>query len=118
MKKHITENVKTIKSKKNIKIMEDNGTKSKFINNRLIKKTKKLNTDVEKTTINNRYSPLNTINQSIEIPSIGDTNIDNENYETKINNIIDNELDELKKDEENIELLLDQLNDINETDII
>ena len=91
---------------------------------------------------NNPNSPKNTINQSIEIPLIPlnnntntnidsnnyevtinndintNTNINSNNFEVNINNIIDNELKELKRDEENIELLLDQLNDINESDII
>ena len=125
MKKNMTEKKKSVNTPKiKNKNNENNRTKSGPITNILIKKATKLNTDIEKTKINNRYSPLDTINQSIEIPLIGNTNIntntniESENYETKINNMIDNELNELKKDEENIELLLDQLNDINESDII
>ena len=121
MKKNMTEKKKTFNTPK-IKTNNNahNRNKSGPITNIIIKKATKLNTDIEKTTINNRYSPLDTINQSIEIPLISDTNknIGSENYENTINNMIDNELKELKKDEENIELLLDQLNDINESDII
>lgn len=120
LKKNMTEKKKVINFKSLKNNNEEHRTISGPFTNRLFKKAPKLNTEIKKTKINKRYSPLDSINQTIEMPLTNDlnTNIESENYETKINDMIDNELNELKKDEENIELLLDQLNDINETDII
>lgn len=70
-------------------------------------------TDLELSNVNNRYSPLNTFNQSIEIPN-SNLNLDYEDIGKEINEAIDIELKELEQDETNIELLLDQL--IDETD--
>jgi hypothetical protein len=77
-------------------------------------KKKNINSSVGMRNVNsnNRYSPVNT-NNSIEIPF----NIDYEDLGKKINNALDNELKELQKDEENIELLLEQLNE-DDNDII
>jgi hypothetical protein len=77
-------------------------------------KKKNINSSVGMRNVNsnNRYSPVNT-NNSIEIPF----NIDYEDLGKKINNALDNELKELQKDEENIELLLEQLNE-EDNDII
>jgi len=77
-------------------------------------KKKNLNSSVgmRNVTSNNRYSPVNT-NNSIE----NLFNVDYEDLGKKINNALDNELKELEKDEENIELLLEQLNE-EDNDII
>ena len=77
-------------------------------------KKKNINSSVgmRNANSNNRYSPVDT-NNSIEIPF----NIDYEDLGKKINNALDNELKELQKDEENIELLLEQLNE-DDNDII
>ena len=145
LKKNISERKKNINLKKtNNKNENNNKTKSGPINKKF-NKNKKLNISLERNNtinFNNPNSPKNTINQSIEIPLIPlnnnintnidsnnyelainndlntNTNINSNNFEVNINNMIDNELKELKRDEENIELLLDQLNDINESDII
>ena len=145
IKNKILTKKKNINLKKtNNKNENNNKTKSGPINKKF-NKNKKLNISLERNNtinFNNPNSPKNTINQSIEIPLIPlnnntntnidsnnyevtinndintNTNINSNNFEVNINNIIDNELKELKRDEENIELLLDQLNDINESDII
>ena len=57
----------------------------------------------------NKYSPLNTVSQSVDIPNINNKTIDYENLGKNINNVIDSELKELEQDEANIELLLEQL---------
>jgi len=72
-------------------------------------------TDVELNNVNNRYSPLNTFNQSIEIP-FSSLNLDYDDIGKKINEAFDTELKELEQDEANIELLLDQLIDETEND--
>ena len=72
-------------------------------------------TDVELNNVNNRYSPLNTFNQSIEIP-FSSLNLDYDDLGKKINEAIDTELKELERDEANIELLLEQLIDETEND--
>ena len=59
-----------------------------------IKKKKKVNISAEKIDSNhiankNKYSPVNTTNQSIEVPLI---NVDYENLEKNIINVIDKEL--------------------------
>ena len=72
-------------------------------------------TDVELNNVNNRYSPLNTFNQSIEIP-FSSLNLDYDDIGKKINEAIDIELKELERDEANIELLLEQLIDETEND--
>ena len=72
-------------------------------------------TDVELNNVNNRYSPLNTFNQSIELP-FSSLNLDYDDIGKKINETIDIELKELEQDEANIELLLDQLIDETEND--
>lgn len=75
-------------------------------------KKKKNNSSVGMRNVNsnNRYSPVNT-NNSIEIPFNNYNNADYEDLGKKINSAFDNELKELQKDEENIELLLEQLNE-------
>lgn len=91
--------------------------KTESINNKSsIKKDKNINVSADNfnsnneefKNYNNRYSPMNTLNQSIEIP-FSNLNIDYEEIDKKINSALDDELKELEKDEENIELLLDQL---------
>ena len=78
-----------------------------------IKKKKKVNISAEKIDSNhiankNKYSPVNTTNQSIEVPLI---NVDYENLEKNIINVIDKELKEIEQDQANIQLLLEQLNE-------
>ena len=97
-----------IYNKTNNKDEEDYTSKSKPIINNLMKKNKKKNSSAEKLNNNtNNYSPINTINQSIEIPKIN--KIDYENLGNIINSVIDNELKELEEDEAKIEFLLEQL---------
>ena len=57
----------------------------------------------------NKYSPINTVSQSVDIPNINSRIADYENLGKNINNVIDCELKELEQDEANIELLLEQL---------
>jgi len=126
---------KFVSSNKNNKVTKDNSKEKKknnslkrYNNNKnnikkkaepIIKKIisskkKNINSSVGLRNVNsnNRYSPVNT-NNSIEIPY----NIDYEDLGKKINNALDNELKELQKDEENIELLLEQLNEEDISDI-
>ena len=72
-------------------------------------------TDEELNNVNNRYSPLNTFNQTIDLP-FSSLNLDYDDIGKKINETIDIELKELEQDEANIELLLDQLIDETEND--
>ena len=99
------------KKKFNFKLEDDGSTKSRPIINQNINKNKKVNLSVEKMNGNNvnKYSPINTINQSSELPTINNINIDYETLGNDINNVIDNELKELEQDEAKIELLLEQL---------
>ena len=81
-----------------------------------IKKKKNVNLSAEKIDSNlivnkNKYSPVNTTNQSIEVPLI---NVDYENLEKNIVNVIDKELKEIEQDQANIQLLLEQLNEYND----
>ena len=106
--KKINNNLKN----KNYKKGEENFmTRSSPIINKNIYIEKKLNKSLENRydNVNNNYSPINT-NNTYEIPftNIG---IDYEDLKKKINKAIDNEIKELEKDEENIELLLEQLID-------
>ena len=93
----------------NIKKEEDFISNSRPVINCLIKRNKKINSSAEILNDNNtnKYSPINTINQSIDIPKI--SNIDYDNLGNNINSVIDNELKELEEDETKIEFLLEQL---------
>ena len=74
--------------------------------------------DLESNSINNRYSPLNslnTFNQSMDLP-YSNLNLDYDDIGKKINEVIDSELKELEQDEENLELLLGQLIDETENE--
>ena len=74
--------------------------------------------DLESNSVNNRYSPLNTLNtfnQSVDLP-YSNLNLDYDDIGKKINEAIDSELKELEQDEENLELLLGQLIDETEND--
>ena len=74
--------------------------------------------DLESSSVNNRYSPLNslnTFNQSMDLPCTN-LNLDYDDIGKKINEAIDSELKELEQDEENIELLLGQLIDETENE--
>lgn len=105
--KNINKDKKNINLKKfNIKKEEENLlTRSGPINYK-----KNLNRSLENRNVNtNRYSPINTTN-TMEIP-YATINIDYEDLGKKINTAIDDELKELEKDEENLELLLEQLID-------
>lgn len=130
---HKSTNNKVIK---NINLVKDkNNSLKKFYNKkeenyltksgpicRLINKEKKTNPIIENKNINNnnpnnanKYSPINTINQSIELPfNYNNLNIDFQALEKKINNVIDLELKELEQDEANIEFLLENLNSYND----
>ncbi len=96
----------------NNKKEEDNSTKIKPIINIMKNKNKKINLSTDNQIINNRYSPMYSINQTIE-SQINMTSIDFEDLGKKINNIIDLEIKELEQDESNIELLLNSLNAFN-----
>ena len=81
--------------------------KTESINNKSsIKKDKNINVSADNfnsnneefKNYNNRYSPMNTLNQSIEIP-FSNLNIDYEEIDKKINSALDDELKELEKDE-------------------
>ena len=120
---NINQNNKLIKSydkKNNISSTPShiNSNKNNFNRNndnlKLITRTHN-STDLELNNVNNRYSPLNTFNQSIELP-FSSLNLDYDDIGKKINETIDIELKELEQDEANIELLLDQLVDENEND--
>jgi hypothetical protein len=99
-------NMKKLNNKKE----DDYISKSRPIISKVTNKPKKLNSSVEINDNNNqnRYSPVNTINQSIELPKL--TNRDCDNLGNNINDVIDNELKELEEDETKIEFLLEQLN--------
>ena len=74
--------------------------------------------DLESSSVNNRYSPsntLNTFNQTMDLP-YSNLNLDYDDIGKKINEAIDIELKELEQDEENIEILLGQLIDETEND--
>ena len=117
---------KTINNKVSIKPIKDANSKnfnfqkkdSKVVPiNKLTKKNLNLNTSVEQINYNkktNHNSPLNTINQTIEIPVDNKDILDYEYLGQKINDTLNSELKELSQDEENIELLLEQLEDFNE----
>lgn len=62
----------------------------------------------------NKYSPLHSYNQTLDIPPTNNNNMNYEDLGKKINEIFDSELKELEQDEANIELLLEQLIDENE----
>ena len=96
--------------KLNNKKDDDYISKSRPIISKVTNKHKKLNSSVEINDNNNqnRYSPINTINQSIELSKL--TNRDCDNLGNNINDVIDNELKELEEDETKIEFLLEQLN--------
>ena len=112
--------IKSYDKKINISSTSDNikNNKNNFNRNnnnlKLITRTHN-STDLELRNVNKRYSPLNTINQSIEIPN-SNLNLDYDDIGKKINEAIDIELKELEQDETNIELLLDQLIDETEND--
>jgi hypothetical protein len=93
----------------NNKKEENDALKNKPLINKINDKKKKLYISTEKQSNNNVYSPLNTVNQSIELP-IYWSNSDIEEFRKTINNIIDLEMKELEKDESNIEFLLKSLN--------
>ena len=107
--------------KYNIKIDNYETNTRPVINKIKIKKNKNPHLSAEKIDTNynnkNKYSPINTINQTIAIPSTTNNNninnIDYQNLEKNIINIIDCELKEIEKDQSNIELLLEQLNEYN-----
>jgi hypothetical protein len=114
--KDISKEKKNNNSLKKYNNKKDNIKKKAEPNIKKIISTKKKNINssvgMGNVNSNNRYSPVNT-NNSLEIPF----NIDYEDLGKKINNALDNELKELQKDEENIELLLEQLNE-EDNDII
>ena len=95
--------------KVNNKKEEDCISNSRPTINCLIKSSKKINSSAEILNDNNtnKYSPINTINQSLDVPKI--SNIDYDNLGNNINSVIDNELKELEEDETKIEFLLEQL---------
>ena len=121
--KNLVINIDNNKLTKSFEKRNKNYPKSGIINNKLNlnKKYKRINisidsrntNDVDFKNYNNRYSPLNTFNQSIELP-LTNLNVDYDDIGKKINTAIDEELKELEKDEANIELLLDQLIDEND----
>ena len=109
----LTKNNNNLKKYTKNKKEEDYTTKSRPNINKIIKRNKKINSSAEKTKTNgnhmNKYSPINTVSQSVDIPNINSRITDYENLGKNINNVIDCELKELEQDEANIELLLEQL---------
>ena len=109
----LTKNNNNLKKYTKNKKEEDYTTKSRPNINKIIKRNKKINSSAEKTKTNgnhmNKYCPINTVSQSVDIPNINSRITDYENLGKNINNVIDCELKELEQDEANIELLLEQL---------
>ena len=92
------------------------------INNKLNNNNKNINKNKNKKLKNscslelnnvNNYSPLNSFNQSIELPN-SNLNINYYDLEKNLNEALDSELKELEQDQANIELLLEQLGGENE----
>ena len=114
IKSNKNENLKKFDTKKNGNMRKKFGA----IINKLTKNKKMcLSAEKMKTSNKNKYSPINTINQSRDEPLNNNNIIDYENIEKKINFILDNELKELEQDETNIEYLLEQLNNFNTNNI-
>ena len=100
---------------KKFNINKKENIRKKFgsIINKLSKNKKKYSSAEKiKPSRRNKYSPINTINQSTE-PINNNDNIDYENLEKKVNDVLESEMKELEQDEANIEFLLEQLVNLN-----
>lgn len=87
-------------------------------NNKNGSKNKKLKNSCSLELNNvNHYSPLNSFNQSIELPN-SNLNINYNDLEKNLNEALDSEIKELEQDQANIELLLEQLGGENEDSIL